>query len=96
MSRRIQNQHCTMADARRGGKWSIFLGNCKIPCALDTLKTIMTEDDPYLVLEAVKAAGKIRGPKAMECLLIMMHHQSFMERGEVAVARDESDHPNRD
>ena len=73
-----------------------ILGELRDPRALDTLKTIMTEDDPYLVFEAVKSAVKIGGPKAMEPLLIMMHHQSFMERGEVALAMDEMDHPNRD
>ncbi len=56
----------------------------------------MTEDDPYLVSEAVKAAGKIGGHKAMELLLIMMHHQSFLVRGKVALAMGEMDHPKRD
>ena len=46
-------------------------------------------------LKGGKAAGNIREPKAMEYLQIMMH-QSFMERGEVALAVDEMGHPNRD
>jgi HEAT repeat protein len=56
----------------------------------------MAEDDPYLVSEAVKAAGKIGGPKVMEQLQIMMHHPSFMVRGEVALALGEIAHPKRD
>ena len=73
-----------------------ILGELRDPRGLDALKTIMTEDDSYLVSEAVKAVGKISGPKAMELLLIMMHHPSFMVRGEVALAMDEMDHTMRD
>jgi HEAT repeat protein len=73
-----------------------ILGELQDPRALDALNTIMTEDDPYLVSEAIKAAGKIGGPKAMEQLQVMMHHPSFMVRGEVALAVGEMDHPNKD
>jgi HEAT repeat protein len=73
-----------------------ILGELRDPRALDALKTIMTEDDPYLVSEAVEAIGKIGGPEAMEQLQIMMHHPSFMVRGEVALAMGEMDHPKRD
>ena len=73
-----------------------ILGELRDPRALDALKTIMTNNDSYLVSEAVKAVGKIGGPKAMELLLIMMHHPSFMVRGEVALAMSEMDHPKRD
>ena len=73
-----------------------ILGELRDPRALDALKTIMTENDSYLVSEAVKAVGKISGPKAMELLLIMMHHSSFMVRGEVALALGEISHPKRE
>lgn len=73
-----------------------ILGELRDARALDALKTIMTEDDLYLVSEAVEATGKIVGPKAMEQLQIMMHHPSFMVRGEVALAIGKMDHPNRD
>jgi len=73
-----------------------ILGELRDTRALDALKTIMTEDDPYLVSEAVGAIGKIGGPEAMEQLQIMMHHPSFMVRGVVALAVGEMDHPKRD
>lgn len=61
---------------------------------MDALASIMTEDDPYLVSEAVKAAGKIGGVKAMEQLQIMTHHRSFLVRGEVAKAIGSVDNPD--
>ncbi len=73
-----------------------ILGELRDTRALEALKTIMTEDDPYLVSEAVEAAGKIGGPKVMEQLQIMMHHSAFMVRGEVALAIGEIDHPMRE
>ncbi|MDQ1261857.1 MAG: repeat protein, partial [Euryarchaeota archaeon] len=61
-------------DRREKRREMIYiLGELRDLRALDALKTIMTEDDPYLVSEAVKATGKINGPKAMEMLRIMMH-----------------------
>ena len=72
-----------------------ILGELRDPRALGALNTIMKEDDPYLVSEAVKAAGKIGVSEAMEQLQIMMHHPSFMVRGEVALAMGEIDHPKR-
>lgn len=73
-----------------------LLGELRDPRALDALKTIMTEDDPYLISEAVRSTGKIGGPKALEQLQIMMHHPSFIVRGEVALALGEMDHPKRE
>lgn len=73
-----------------------ILGELRDPRALDALGTIMIEDDPYLASEAVRAAGKIGGDRAMELLLSVMHHPSFMVRGEVALAMDEMDHPMRE
>jgi len=73
-----------------------ILGELRDPRALDALGTIMTEGDPFLVLEAVKATVKISGPKAMEFLLILVHHKSFMVRGEVALVMGEMDHPKKD
>jgi HEAT repeat protein len=73
-----------------------ILGELRDPRALDALVTIMAEDDPFLVFEAVRATGKIGGPAALEQLQIMMHHPSFIVRGEVALALDEMDHPKRD
>jgi HEAT repeat protein len=73
-----------------------ILGELRDPRALFALKTIMTEDDPYLVSEAVKAAGKIGGSKAMDLLKMMIHHRSFMVRGEVALAIGELDHPMKE
>lgn len=70
-----------------------ILGELRDPRAFDALKNIMTEDDSHLVAEAAKAVGKIGGHKAMEQLLIMMHHKSFLVRGEVALAAGEMDHP---
>jgi HEAT repeat protein len=81
-----------MADTRR--EMIYILGELRDPGAMDALKTIMTEDDPHLVAEAVKAAGKIGGP--MDLLLIMMDHPSFLVRGEVALAMGEMDHPKKD
>jgi len=72
------------------------LGELGDPRALAALEAIMTEDDPFLVSEAVKAAGKIGGSKAIDLLLIMMHHPSFMVRGEVALAMGRIDHPDRE
>ena len=84
-------------DRREKRREMIYiLGELRDLRALDALKTIMTEDDPYLVSEAVKATGKINGPKAMEMLRIMMHHRSFMVRGEVALAIGEIDHSMMD
>jgi HEAT repeat protein len=84
-------------DRREKRKEMIYiLGELRDPRALDALETIMTEDDPFLVLEAVKATGKISGSKAMEFLLVMMHHKSFMVRGEVALAMCKMDHPKKD
>jgi HEAT repeat protein len=73
-----------------------ILGELRDTRALDALKTIMTEEDPYLVSEAVEAIGKIGGPEAMEQLQIMIQHPSFMVRGIVALAVGEMDHPKRD
>lgn len=83
---------------RREKRWEMIyiLGELRDPSALDALKTIMTEDDPHLVAEAAKAAAKIGGPMAMELLLIMMYHPSFLVRGEVALAMGEMDHPKKD
>lgn len=72
------------------------LGELRDPRALATLETIMADDDPFLVSEAVKAAGNIGRSKAVELLLMMIHHPSFMVRGEVALAMEMLDHPNRD
>ena len=71
------------------------LGELRDTRALAALETIMTEEDPFLVSEAVKAAGKIGGSRAIDLLLIMMHHPSFMVRGEVALAMGRIDHPNK-
>ena len=73
-----------------------ILGELRDSRALNTLKAIMAEDDPYLVWEAVAAAAKIGGPAAIEQLQIMMRHPSFMVRGEVALALGKMDHPTRD
>jgi HEAT repeat protein len=73
-----------------------ILGELHDARALGVLKTITTEDDPYLVSEAVKATGKIGGPVAFEQLTIMAHHSSFMVRGEVALAIRDMDHMKRD
>jgi HEAT repeat protein len=84
-------------DRREKRREMIYiLGELRDSRALDALKTIMIEDDPHLVAEAAKAAGKIGGPIAMELLLIMMHHPSFLVRGEVALAMGEMDHPKKD
>lgn len=71
-----------------------LLGELRDLRAMDALASIMTEDDPYLVSEAVKAAGKMGGVKAMEQLQIMTHHRSFLVRGEVAKAIGSVDNPD--
>lgn len=63
-----------------------LLGELYDDRALDALDAIMSEDDPYLVCESVRAAGKIGGPKALKQLQAMANHPSFMVRGEVALA----------
>jgi len=73
-----------------------ILGELRDPRALDALKAIMAEDNPYLVSEAVEAIGKIGGDDAFEQLRIMMTHPSFMVRGEVAMALRRMDNPERD
>lgn len=73
-----------------------LLGELRDPRALDALKIIMTEDDPYLISEAVRSTGKIGGPVALEQLQAMMNHPSFIVRGEVALALGEMDHQKRD
>jgi len=91
-----------LQSALHHGRWEkrvemvYILGELRDPRALDALKAIMAEDDPYLVSEAVRATGKIGGSKAMEQLQIMMRHSSFMVRGEVALALGEMVHPKRD
>ena len=73
-----------------------LLGELRDSRALNTLKAIMAEDDPYLVWEAVAAVAKIGGPAAIDRLQIMMHHPSFMVRGEVALALRKMEHPKRE
>jgi HEAT repeat protein len=73
-----------------------ILGELRDDRALDALKAVMAEDDPYLVSEAVKATGKIGGPEAVEQLWIMMYHPSFIVRGEVALSMSDMDLPDRD
>jgi|GEM_PF-1867077 len=73
-----------------------ILGELGDPRALAALETIMADDDPFLVSEAIKATGKIGGSKAVELLFMMIHHPSFMVRGEVALALGRMEHPNRD
>lgn len=72
------------------------LGELRDPRAMAALETVMADDDPFLVSEAVKAAGKIGGSKAVELLLMVIQHPSFMVRGEVALTMGRMDHPNRD
>jgi len=91
-----------LQSALHHGRWEkrvemvYILGELRDPRALDALKAIMAEDDPYLVSEAVRATGKIGGIKAMEQLQVMMHHPSFMVRGEVALPLGIMDHPEKD
>jgi hypothetical protein len=91
ISRKSYGRPCTMSDEKKRIKMIYILGELRDACASDALKTIMTEADPYLVSKAVEATGKIGGYEAMEQLQIMMHHPSFIVRGEVAI-----DHPKRD
>lgn len=85
--------HCRIEKRR---EMVYVLGELRDPRALVALEAIMTEDDPFLVSEAAKAAGKIGGSRAIELLKKMMHHPSFMVRGEVALAMRRLDCLNRD
>lgn len=73
-----------------------ILGELQDDRALAALKTIMSDDDSYLVCQAVGAAGKIGGLDAIQQLGIMANHPSFMVRGEVALALRNMDHPRRE